>query len=103
MITFGCRRRHADAGPLAGQRRVALRSANLPAWQATTSHWQMRANPARSHPQPMTRTPARGETAAPDRFTALPDHQTLDATVVALEEHGFSAKPCSDASPAALR
>jgi hypothetical protein len=38
----------------------------------------------------MTRTLARGETTDPDRFTALPDHQTLDATVVALEEHGFS-------------
>jgi hypothetical protein len=40
----------------------------------------------------MTRTPARGETAAPDRFTALPDHQTLHATVVALEDHGFSVE-----------
>jgi hypothetical protein len=29
-------------------------------------------------------------TYAPDRFTALPDEQTLAATVVALEEHGFS-------------
>jgi len=27
---------------------------------------------------------------AADRFTALPDDQTLAATVVALEEHGFS-------------
>jgi len=40
----------------------------------------------------MTRTPARGETAAPDRSTALPDHQTLHATVVALEDHGFSVE-----------
>ena len=29
-------------------------------------------------------------THASDRFTALPDDQTLAATVVALEEHGFS-------------
>ena len=29
-------------------------------------------------------------TYASDRFTALPDDQTLAATVVALEEHGFS-------------
>jgi len=31
-------------------------------------------------------------TQASDRFTALPDHQTLEATVVALEEHGFSVE-----------
>jgi hypothetical protein len=31
-------------------------------------------------------------THAPDRFTALPDEQTLAATVVALEEHGFSVE-----------
>jgi acyl-CoA hydrolase len=31
-------------------------------------------------------------THAPDRFTALPDDQTLAATVVALEEHGFSVE-----------
>ncbi len=29
-------------------------------------------------------------TPAPDRFTALPDDETLAATAVALEEHGFS-------------
>jgi acyl-CoA hydrolase len=29
-------------------------------------------------------------TYAPDRFTTLPDDQTLATTVVALEEHGFS-------------
>jgi hypothetical protein len=29
-------------------------------------------------------------TDASDRFTALPDDQTLAATVVALEEHGLS-------------
>jgi acyl-CoA hydrolase len=31
-------------------------------------------------------------TRASDRFTALPDDQTLAATVVALEEHGFSVE-----------
>ena len=31
-------------------------------------------------------------TQAPDRFTALPDDETLAATVVALEEHGFSVE-----------
>jgi hypothetical protein len=31
-------------------------------------------------------------TQAPDRFTTLPDDQTLAATVVALEEHGFSVE-----------
>ena len=52
-------------------------------------------------------------TQATDRFTTLPDEETLTATVVALEEHGFSvevvddldrpAKPCSPASPRAPR
>ena len=31
-----------------------------------------------------------------DRFTALPDEQTLAATVVALEEHGFSVDVVDD-------
>jgi hypothetical protein len=31
-------------------------------------------------------------TPAADRFTALPDEETLAATVVALEEHGFSVE-----------
>ncbi len=31
-----------------------------------------------------------------DRFTALPDDQTLGATVVALEEHGFSIEVVDD-------
>ena len=31
-------------------------------------------------------------TATPDRFTSLPDEDTLAATVVALEEHGFSVE-----------
>jgi acyl-CoA hydrolase len=35
-------------------------------------------------------------TDAPDRFTALPDDQTLAATVVALEEHGFSVEVVDD-------
>ena len=33
---------------------------------------------------------------ASDRFTALPDEQTLAATVVALEEHGFSVDIVDD-------
>jgi acyl-CoA hydrolase len=35
-------------------------------------------------------------THAPDRFTALPDDQTLAAAVVALEEHGFSVEVVDD-------
>ena len=35
-------------------------------------------------------------TAVPDRFTVLPDEHALAATVVALEEHGFSL-PLEDA------
>jgi hypothetical protein len=35
-------------------------------------------------------------THAPDRFTALPDEQTLAETVVALEEHGFSVEVVGD-------
>jgi LUD domain len=35
-------------------------------------------------------------TTAPGRFTALPDDQTLAATVVALEEHGFSVEVVDD-------
>jgi hypothetical protein len=31
-------------------------------------------------------------TAIPDRFTTLPDKAVLQATVVALEEHGFSVE-----------
>ncbi len=33
---------------------------------------------------------------ASDRFTALPDDETLAATVVALEEHGFSVEVVND-------
>ena len=35
-------------------------------------------------------------TYAPDRFTTLPDDATLAATVVALEEHGFSVEITDD-------
>jgi LUD domain len=35
-------------------------------------------------------------THASDQFTALPDEQTLAATVVALEEHGFSVEVVDD-------
>ena len=35
-------------------------------------------------------------THASDRFTALPDEQTLAATVLALEEHGFSVEVADD-------
>lgn len=35
-------------------------------------------------------------TYAPDRFTALPDDQTLSDTVVALEEHGFAVDVVDD-------
>jgi acyl-CoA hydrolase len=35
-------------------------------------------------------------TETSDRFTALPDDQTLAATVVALEEHGFSVEVVND-------
>lgn len=40
-------------------------------------------------------------TQAPDRFTTLPDEPTLAATVVALEEHGFSVEVVD--SPEAAR
>jgi hypothetical protein len=36
------------------------------------------------------------EATAPDRFSALPDEQTLAATIVALEEHGFSVEVVDD-------
>src|SRR5437667_5735313 len=35
-------------------------------------------------------------TVTPDRFTTLPDEHTLQATVVALEEHGFSVEVVGD-------
>ena len=39
-------------------------------------------------------------TETSDRFTALPDEQTLAATVVALEEHGFSVEVVDDLAAA---
>ena len=35
-------------------------------------------------------------TQVSDRFTTLPDEETLQATVVALEEHGFSVEVTDD-------
>jgi acyl-CoA hydrolase len=35
-------------------------------------------------------------TAIPDQFTTLPDESALEATVVALEEHGFSVEVVGD-------
>ena len=35
-------------------------------------------------------------TTTPDRFTTLPDEQTLAATITALEEHGFSIEVVAD-------
>src|SRR2546428_6240771 len=35
-------------------------------------------------------------THAPDRYTVLPDEETLAATFVALEEHGFSVEVVAD-------
>jgi acyl-CoA hydrolase len=35
-------------------------------------------------------------TATPDRFVTLPDEQTLQATVTALEEHGYSVEVVGD-------
>jgi L-lactate utilization protein LutB len=37
-----------------------------------------------------------GTTAVPDRFTTLPDEHALQATVMALEEHGFSVEVVGD-------
>ncbi len=44
----------------------------------------------------MKEDPAVSTTAAPDRFTSLPDEPALAATVVALEEHGFSVEVADD-------
>ena len=41
-------------------------------------------------------------TAIPDRFTTLPDQDALQATVVALEEHGFSVEVVGDLDAARL-
>jgi hypothetical protein len=42
-------------------------------------------------------------TDAPDRFTTLPDDETLAETVVALEEHGFSVEEIPRQPGRALR
>jgi acyl-CoA hydrolase len=39
-------------------------------------------------------------TTTPDRFTVLPDERTLEATVTALEEHGFSVEVVDDLAAA---
>jgi len=53
----------------------------------------MRARSARLILESMTDTET---TKAPDRFTALPDDQTISDTVVALEEHGVSVDVVDD-------
>jgi hypothetical protein len=54
-------------------------------WRITaTGQWQMRTSPPAPQSEAMTQTAG--------RFTTLPDQQTIDATVVALEEHGFSVE-----------
>src|SRR5258706_9887635 len=52
----------------------------------------MRARPAGHDPHGMTQT----ADTAPERFTVLPDPETLDATVIALEEHGSSVEVVDD-------
>jgi hypothetical protein len=39
-------------------------------------------------------------TQTSDRFTTLPDDETLAATVLALEEHGFSVEVVDDPTAA---
>ena len=39
-------------------------------------------------------------TTTPDRFTVLPDERTLETTVTALEEHGFSVEVVDDLAAA---
>src|SRR3981081_3145486 len=62
-----------------------------------SAYASLRAAPRGTSPVPPTATPLRRRPAmttahASDRFTVLPDEQTLTATVVALEEHGFSVE-----------
>jgi hypothetical protein len=53
--------------------------------------------PAASPSPSMTQGgPPLSTTQAPDRYTALPDDQTLASAVVALEEHGFSVEVVDD-------
>jgi hypothetical protein len=42
-------------------------------------------------------------TAIPDRFTTLREESALQATVVALEEHGFSVEVVGDLNTARRR
>jgi hypothetical protein len=53
----------------------------------------MRAFPGSRTLPRMTGTP---DPPVTDRFSALPDDETIDATVVALEEHGFSVEVVDD-------
>jgi hypothetical protein len=57
----------------------------------------MRAHPAGLNLPAMTSTTDPHTSA---RFTTLPDDETLDATVVALEEHGFSVEVVDDVDAA---
>jgi hypothetical protein len=41
-------------------------------------------------------------TDVPGRFTTLPDETALQATIVALEEHGFSVAATTSGTPRAL-
>src|SRR6476469_5418677 len=61
---------------------------------ATTGHRRMRSRPAASHSRRYSeKEDARMATVErPGRFTTLPDEEMLAATVVALEEHGFSVE-----------
>src|SRR6266567_4985568 len=82
-------------------------------WPLAAGHWRMRACPSRFQPDaqgeridferrlrcasrrpaiPAQGGPAMSTIHAADRFTALPDDEALAATVVALEEHGFSVQ-----------
>jgi acyl-CoA hydrolase len=56
--------------------------------------WQSRRQIVEGRHQPMSAT------VTSDRFTTLPDEQTLAATVVALEEHGFSVEVVDDLAAA---
>src|SRR3954452_15183868 len=58
----------------------------------------MRSHPAAPHSRRCSerRTTVMTTVQQPGRFTALPDDETLDATVVALEEHGSSVEVVDD-------
>src|SRR5437667_6251555 len=65
---------------------------------ATTGHWRMRSHPAAPHSRRCSerRTTVMTTVEQPGRFTTLPDEETLAATVVALEEHGFRVEVVDD-------